>query len=743
MTVTEHPTFCRICEASCGMVATVDDGVITKLRPDADHPVSRGAVCPKGIAMLEVHADPDRLTHPLKRRADGSGFDRVSWDDALDDIGARLSTIRAEHGGGAIGWYMGNPGAFSYSHPVWVKGFLDALSSQHYYTASSQDVSNRFAASAMLYGSPAVVPIPDLDHVDLLLVVGANPYVSHASLLTAPRIREDLNAITARGGRVVVVDPRRTETARVFEHLAIQPDTDAWLMLALLHVLFGEGLVDRAALAASTVGSGWLQTAVRAVTPEDAATHTGIPADDIGALARALAASPAAAVYGRTGSCLGRFGTLVSFLMDCLNVVTGNLDRRGGAVFGLPAISLDEVAEKTGLDTYGARRSRVGGFPDVLGAMPATLIPREITTPGEGALRALLVSAGNPVLSVPDAGAMRAALGQLDLMVSIDLYVTETNREADYILPATSFYEREDLPLALMGFARTPYVQWTERVVEPAGEARQEWEVIEAISARMGIVPSTDPTLRALGRFGIRLSPRRMADLLLRTGRYGDLFGLRRKGHRLTLKKVAAAPHGLQLSDALPVGILDRKVRHPDGRVHLDPPAIAGEFARLLEDSYAVEDPDYPVRLIGLRELRSHNSWMHNAPKLMAGAARSHAARVHPSDAAALGVVDGDDLRIVSKDGAIVVAVRVTDEVTPGVVAVPHGWGHHGGWQVANGAGGANVNVLAGSAPEDLEPLAGMAFLNGIRVRLEAVAPGAAAAHADATRQEPVEVGAG
>ncbi len=721
MATTEHPTFCRICEASCGMVATVQDGKVTKLRPDPEHPLSQGAACPKGIAMLEVHADPDRLLHPMRRREDGNGFERVSWEEALDDIGTRLSTIRAEHGGGAIGWYMGNPGAFSYSHPIWVKGFLDALGSHHYYTASSQDVSNRFAASAMLYGSPAVVPIPDLDHTDLLLIVGANPFVSHASLLTAPRIREDLKAITARGGRVVVVDPRRTETARHFEHVAIRPDTDAWLMLGLLHVLFAEGLADREALRTQATGSGWLETAVRAVTPQDAAGHTGIPAEAIVQLARDLAAAPRAAVYGRTGSCLGRFGTLVAFLMDAVNVVTGNLDRRGGAVFGLPAVSLDEVAEKTGLDTYGKHHSRVGGFPDVLGAMPATLIPREITTPGEGALRALLVSAGNPVLSCPDADSMRSALGQLDLMVSIDLYLTETNREADYILPATSFLEREDLPLALLGFARTPYVQWTEPIVAPSGEARQEWEIIEAISARLGIVPNPEKAVRTLGRFGIRITPRRLADVLIRAGRDGDLFGLRRRGPRLTLAKVAAAPHGLQLADELPVGILGEKVRHGDGRVHLDPAPIAGELARLLEDGRGVDDPDFPLRLIGLRELRSHNSWMHNAPKLMAGSARTHAARVHPDDATALGLTEGGRVRIVSKDGEIEVAVRVTDEVTPGVVAVPHGWGHHGGWQVANAAGGANTNVLAGSAPSDLEPLAGMAFLNGIRVRLEAV----------------------
>ena len=415
--VEEKVTFCRICEAVCGMVATVDDGVITKLRPDPAHPLSQGQACPKGIAMLEVHADPDRVLHPLKRRADGSGFDRVDWDEALDDIGARLRAVRSEHGGESIGWYMGNPGAFSYSHPVWVKGFIDALGSQHYYTASSQDVSNRFAASAMLYGSPAIIPIPDLDRTELLVVVGANPFVSHASLLTAPRIREDMRAIVERGGRVVVIDPRRTETARNFEHVAIRPDTDAWLLLAMLNVLFAEGLADRAALAAQSRRQ-------RVAGGRGGARHPGgrRRADRhrrSTTSARSHATSPPPTVPRSTaapGSCLGRFGTLVSFLLDAVAIVSGNLDRPGGSIFGDPALGLAELAASVGADTYGSKHSRVGGFPDVLGAMPASLIPREITTEGKGSLRALFVSAGNPVLSVPDSEGMAAALRELDLL---------------------------------------------------------------------------------------------------------------------------------------------------------------------------------------------------------------------------------------------------------------------------------------------------------------------------------------
>src|SRR3954454_20239265 len=319
-------TFCRICEAHCGMVATVEDGRVTQLRPDPDHPLSSGYACPKGIAMTDVQNDRDRVLHPLRRTASGE-FEPVSWQEALADIGTRLRDVREEHGANSIGWYMGNPGAFSYSHTLWVKGFLDGLGSPHYYSAGSQDVNNRFAASALLYGSPLVVPIPDLARTNFLLMLGANPMVSHGSVLTAPRVRDQLHAITGRGGRVVVVDPRRTETARQFEHVPVQPDSDAWLLLSLLQVIVEGGLVDRRFLAGWTRDAGRLEELARPHTPEQTEAHTGVPAADARALARDFAQAGSAAAYGRTGSCLGRHGTVVASLIDALSAVTGNLDR--------------------------------------------------------------------------------------------------------------------------------------------------------------------------------------------------------------------------------------------------------------------------------------------------------------------------------------------------------------------------------------------------------------------------------
>jgi formate dehydrogenase len=680
--------------------------------------------------MTDVQNDPDRVLHPLRRRDDGE-FERVSWDEALDEIGTRLRAIIVDHGGTSVAWYMGNPGAFSYSHPLWVLGFLAAVGSRHFYTASSQDTSNRFAASALLYGSPYLVPIPDLSRTQLLLMVGANPLVSHGSLMTAPRIRDQLNAITARGGRVIAVDPRRSETARAFEHVAINPDTDAWMLLSVLHAIFAEELEDADSLERAH-GAGTLRAIAAEHPPEQTEERTAVPAQVVRRLARDLATADGAAVYGRTGSCLGRNGTLVSYLLDALNLATGNLDREGGAMFGTGSIDFARLADALGVGTYGAARTRIGDFPEVLGQMAASVMAKEITTPGEGQIRAMFVSAGNPVLSVPNGDELEDALEQLDLCVGIDLYVNDTNRHADFVLPATTFLEREDFPLPFLTLHTTPFIQMTEPVVEPAGEASQEWEVIERISKRIGVVPSASPAARRLRRLGLRITPRRLIDLLLRTGLDGDRFGLRRGG--MSLRKLAEHPHGIVLRPYLEAGVLKREIRFDHGRVRLDPPEIVEEAARLRSQNG--HDPDFPLRMIGLRELRSHNSWMHNAALLMRGG-RTQAARVNPEDAAALGVEDGEPCRISSPNGSIEIPAKLTDEMTRGTIAVPHGWGHRGGgWTTANEAGGANVNLLASSDPKDLEVLAGMAFFNGIPVRLEPVGTNGNGA------AEPVAVGA-
>ncbi|MBF6329111.1 molybdopterin-dependent oxidoreductase [Nocardia transvalensis] len=723
MTAREVPTYCRICEPLCGLIATVEDGRVVQLRPDREHPLSRGFACPKGIAFTEIQNDPDRVLYPLRRTAGGE-FERVSWETALDEIGARLRAIVGAHGRESLGWYFGNPSSFSYSHALWLIGFQLAAGIRHMYSAGSQDVNNRFVASHLLYGSLTSVPVPDLDRTEFLLMVGANPVVSHGSVVSAPRIRDKLTGITKRGGRVVVVDPRRSETARLFEHVGVRADTDAWLLASMVQVIFAEGLEDAAALREQASGVAELRHAVARFTPEATAAVTGVDPQTVRALARDLARAPRAAVYGRTGSCLGRHATLVAFLIDVLAAVTGNLDRPGGSVFGKELVAVSQLNARLGLVGYDKRRSRIGGFPDVLGTFPAAIMAKEITTPGPGRLRALFTSAGNPVLSVPNGDELASALRELDLFVSIDLYVNDSNRMADYILPATTFLERDDAPLPFTALAPTPYTQYTERVVEPYGEAREEWEIIDEIARRIGVQPFTFGPARPVGKLlsavrqripggaALRVPPRLLLDMALRTGPYGDLFGLRRGG--VSLRMLRRHPHGVVLAEHITTGVLRHVVRHKGHRVQLAPPEIIAELNHLTQPA---TDPAFPLRVISMRELKSHNSWMHNAEALIAR--RQHAARIHPKDAAVAGITDGERCRVTSPHGSIELTAHLTEDMTEGTVAIPHGWGHTGGWRRATAAGGANVNLLMSTAITDVEPLAGMAHLNGVPARLD------------------------
>ena len=724
----EHrSTFCRICEPLCGMVATVDDGRLVALRPDKEHPLSAGFACQKGIAFAEVVNDPDRVTTPL-RRITGSGeprFEPVGWDEAMTDIAARLADIRRRHGAGGIGWYFGNPGAFSYSHSLWLPMFVAAMGRRmHFFTAGSQDVNNRFVASQLLYGSPLALPVPDVLRTDLLVVIGANPVVSHGSVMTVPRIKDRMHDIVKRGGRVVVIDPRRTETAAQFEWLGIVPDGDAYLLLSLLQVMFADGLADRARISRQADGVEWLERLARPFTPEATAERTGIAPDTVRSLAHDLVRTPRAAVYGRVGTSVGENGTLTTYLLDAVNLVAGNLDQPGGSMFGRLGVPGERWLNKLGggalRAVYRRRRSRIGGFPSVLMSEPAALMAKEITTPGRGQVKALIVSAGNPVLSVPNGDELEEAMGGLELAVGIDLYLNETTAHCDYVLPATTMYERDDFPLAFQTLQPTPFRQATEAVVAPVGQARAEWEIIDDLMARMW---RSTPALavlagarKALGAFGLRLSPRLLVDTVIRLGDGGDRFGLRRGGLSFS-RLVADHPHGTVLARHLRAGALADTVVYRGGRVRLAHPQIAGELDALARRRAS---RDYPLRLIGMREARSENSWMHNAPLLMRGDRTQHAL-MHADDAAELRIDDGDAVRVSSAHGEIELPVAVTKDIVAGVIAVPHGWGHKGtgGWRLANAAGGANVNRLMSSAPEDVERLAGMARLTGVPVRVE------------------------
>lgn len=727
------------------MIATVEDGRLVALRPDKEHPLSAGFACQKGIAFTEVQNDPDRVTTPLRRRRAGptpegqgraerpgdeggrNGFEPVTWDEAMSDIAARLSEVLRRHGSGGVGWYMGNPGAFSYAHTFAALLFIKGLGRHgHYFTASSQDTNSRLIASQLLYGVPTSVPIPDLTRTDLLVMMGANPVVSHGSFLTAPRIKDRMHDIVKRGGRVVVVDPRRTETAVAFEWLGIVPDSDSYLLLSLLQVMFSENLVDFARVKRDADSVDWLRALSQPFTPEATADNTGIDPASVKALARDLVRTPRAAVYGRLGTCVGRYGTLTTYLIDAVNLIAGNLDVPGGSVFS----SMETVGQRWQNVMMGAvmrrsrrrKRSRVSGIRSAIGSEPAALIAKEITTPGDGQIKAMFVSAGNPVLSVPNGDELEAAFETLELSVALDFYVTETTARCDYILPVTTMYERDDFPYTFQAFQATPFRQATEAVVAPAGESRSEWDIVDDLARRLGRrVPAFaafSVARKTLSAFGTALTPRLMMDALIRMSQGGDRFGLRRGG--LSLRGLTEEhPHGVVLAPHIRTGVLRDAVGYLSRRVRLVHSDIADEVAKL---SHSGHLEGYPLRMIGMREPRSENSWMHNSPLLMRGERRHHAL-MHVDDAAQLQIADGDVVQISSPYGQITVPVTSTKDLMAGVVAIPHGWGHKGtgGWQLANRAGGANVNRLTSSEPGDVESMSGMAWLTGVPIRVERI----------------------
>jgi anaerobic selenocysteine-containing dehydrogenase len=716
--VTEHRTFCNICEAVCGMIATVEDGRVVKLRPDPEHPISRGFACPKGIAWLGVLEDPDRVVAPQLRHADGE-FTPVSWGRALDVAGGKLRDVIAKHGTEAVGLYLGNPAASNMGAMIGAGSLVGTLKTKHFYTASSIDINNYYVTNKLLYGTSWLTPFPDISHTDFLLLVGANPLVSHGSMWTVGRVREQLHAVVARAGRVVVVDPRRTETAGQFEHLPIRPGSDVWLFAALLKVVLDEGLEDPIALYRQARNLEPLRRLVREIELDRAAAETGIATDRLVALAREFAAAPAASLHSRCGASLGRFSTLTRFLSEALVLTTGNLDRRGGNVIGDPWIDFEWMTDKAGLDTYDTWRTRVDGLPEVCGQAPMASLAREIQTPGRGQLRALITVCGNPATTGPGADNIRQALQQLDVLICVDPYITETSCRADAILPPTLWLEREGVPSFSQLHMNVPSAQWAPAVVPPRGDAKDDGWILDRLARAAGLIPQPTAIARAFDRLGLRLDPIKTYDLLVRIGPHGDRFGLRRRG--LSRKRlIADGP--IKLRDEVPTGVLNKRVRHEDHLIHLDHEVIRSEMRRLIGSNAGSDE--LPLRLISIRELRSQNSWLHNVEKLMRGPRQQHA-RLHPDDAAAHGISDGDEIVIRSDRTSARLPAIITDELIPGVVAVNHGWGHQGGWHRAVAAGGTTINALIPDNPEQVDQASGNAFVNGVPVAIALAATNA------------------
>jgi anaerobic selenocysteine-containing dehydrogenase len=696
MATTTHYRTCTLCEAGCGIAVTVDGDRVVGVRGDDEDPFSRGYVCPKATALADLHHDPDRLRTPVVR--DGTRWRPIGWAEAYDLVASQLNAIRRQHGKDAIAVYQGNPTAHNLGLMTYGQLFLRSFDTRNLYSATSLDQLPHMLAALLMFGNQLLMPVPDIERTDLFICLGANPLASNGSIMTAPDVRSRLKAIRDRGGRVIVIDPRRTETAeRADRHLFLRPGTDAVLLLAIVHALFAEDRVRPSRLAAN--GLDALRSASARWTPDRAAAITGVAADDIRELARALATTPRAVLYGRIGVCTQEFGGLAAWLCYAVNALTGHLDEVGGLMFTTPAVDPLPVSSWVGMSGGFARwRSRVSSKPEFGGELPMAALAEEIEVAGPGQVRALITSAGNPVLSSPGGPRLERALERLDFMVSIDPYLNETTRFANVILPPRSSLERSHYDAALNAFAVRNVAKYSPPLFERPDDARHDWEICLALWTRIGAPRRLGPVARLVERGLGKLGPEAIVDLALRTG-----------PHRLSLKTLRAAVHGLDL------GPLERRLPDRlatrDRKLELAPVEYLADLQRL-ERKHAAA-PNGGLVLIGRRHLRSNNSWMHNSERLVKGPARC-TLLIHPDDAAARNLVDGGQARVSTTTGAIELPVEVTDAMMRGVVSVPHGWGHgRAGIQlrVASTVPGASVNDIVN--PALIDELSGTAALTG------------------------------
>ncbi|NNA65156.1 molybdopterin oxidoreductase family protein [Pseudomonas gessardii] len=701
MTKTLHHRACHLCEAICGLTletTTSDDGsiAITSIKGDAQDTFSRGHICPKAVALQDIQNDPDRLHQPMLRV--GSEWQPIPWDEAFALVAERLAGIQAQHGQNAVAVYQGNPSVHNYGLMTHSNYFLGQLKTRNRFSATSVDQLPHHLTSHLMYGHGLLLPIPDIDQTDFMLILGGNPLASNGSIMTVPDVEKRLKAIQARGGRVVVVDPRRSETAAMADqHLFVRPGGDAALLFGLLNTLFSEHLTRDSHLPVD--GLDEVHRAVAGFTAEAMSARCAVPAEQIRQLARDFAAADKAVCYGRMGVSTQAFGTLCHWLVQLINLVTGNLDRVGGALCTEPAVDL--VAATSG-GHFNRWQSRVSGRPEYSGELPVSALAEEMLTEGEGQIRALVTVAGNPVLSTPNGRQLEQALDGLAFMVSVDLYINETTRYADLILPSTSALENDHYDTTFNMFAVRNVTRFNRAILPKPEGALHDWEIFvglaQAFAARTG--HPLKPTL----------APAQMIDLGLRAGAYGDA-----STHKLSVAMLAEHPHGLDLGP-LKANLAGR-LKTASGRVQAAPAVILADLARFAALPLPKVDE---LLLIGRRHVRSNNSWMHNYHRLVKGKPR-HQLLMHPDDLASRQLSDGQRVRVSSRIGMIEVQVQASLEMMPGVVSLPHGWGHdrpgvH--MSIASAQPGASANDLTDE--RQLDELSGNAALNGVPVQVAA-----------------------
>jgi len=712
----KHYRTCNLCEAMCGIEITYQEKTIESIRGDDKDPFSRGHICPKATALQDIYEDPNRLKHPVKRTA--SGWEKISWEQAFDETASRLKDIQKKHGKDAVSVYFGNPNVHNYGTALFGPALLRTLRTKNRFSATSLDQLPHMLVSSMMFGHQLMLPIPDIDRTDFFVIMGGNPVVSNGSIMSSPDIKKRLKAIQKRGGKVVVIDPRRTETARLADqHIFIKPGSDVLLVLAILDTIIKEELTNTTFLAPHLEGLETFLDAVQGFSAEKVSEATGVPTETILELARSFAKADSAAWYGRMGTCVQHFGALNQWLIYGLNILTGNLDRPGGMMFTHPAVDVIG-AGFAGRGSYNKWQSRIRSLPSFGGELPASVMVEEMTTPGEGQIRAMLTSAGNPVLSSPNGRELEKALEGLDFMVSIDFYINETTRFADIILPPTSALEHENYDLVFHLLAIRNTAKFSPALFEPEEDTRHDWEIFMELQSRLAGGSAFTKIADNIKKAGIQwIGAEGMLDWALRFGPYGAKMNPLSGG--LSLKKLKKSPHGVDLGP-LRTSVPER-LRTRSQKIQMAHDVLQKDLDRVHTTFFSEDKKDAPYLLIGRRQLRSNNSWMHNYKRLVKGKNRC-TLLLHPEDAERENLTSGQWVTVKSRVGELKAEVEVSDEIMKGVVSLPHGWGHdREGIQldVAKAHPGVSINDLTDD--QDIDPVSGNAVLNGVPVQLQAI----------------------
>lgn len=702
----------------CGLQIEHDGGKIILVKGNPDDVLSQGHICPKGVAIQDIHSDPDRLRHPVKRTE--NGWSRISWAQALDTVAERLVAVQRQYGGNAVASYWGNPVVHNFGAFMSVAKLKKSLKSQNNFSAASVDQLPAELTQYLMYGSMFLYTVPDIDRTDYMLILGANPAVSNGSLWSAGDIKGRMKALTSRGGQITLIDPRRTETSHLSTiHHFIKPGTDAVFLLAILRIIFEKGLSTPGRLTEWIKGWECIEPLTRSFSVKEAADITGIPEADIETIATEFATAKRAICYGRMGISTQSYGGLCQWLIQVLNIATGNLDHEGGMMFSTPALDLPASAARGSYDRY---RSRVRGLPESSGMLPSAALAEEMLTPGDGQIKAFVCNAGNPVLTTPNGKQLELALDGLDFMVAIDFYINETTCKADIILPPTGPLEHGNYDAIFNLMAVRNIAKYSKAMVRPAPDTRDEWDICDGLVKRINRLNGKNSSLGArLWERATRLLPYLgsadfMLDMALRTGPYGKGFFPFKEG--ISLTRLRRAPDGIDLGPLKPR--LPERLFTKDRMINVAPTVFVGDLDRLkAEFKVAHHNPNLPLLLIGRRDKRTNNSWMHNSQRMVKGKDRC-TVMIHPDDAAEYQISNDQLVTVSSRIGQIKVVAQITSEISPGVVSIPHGWGHdREGIRLGVAAKAPGVSVNDITDDQAVDPVSGTAAVNGIKVRIE------------------------